>query len=48
MNESGVDTVVKKWVITGGRPLGIAFGRHNEVKVADPQKVFSFFFFFGF
>lgn len=44
VNELGVDTVVKKWVNTGGRPLGIAFGHHNEVIVADPQKVFYLFF----
>lgn len=43
VNESGVDTVVKKWVDTGGRPLGIAFGRHNEIIVTDPKKVFFFF-----
>ena len=39
VNKSAADTVVKNWVNTGGRPLGIAFGRHNDVIVADPVKV---------
>ena len=39
VNESAEDSVVRNWVNTGGRPLGIAFGHHNEVIVADPEKV---------
>ncbi|ONH97237.1 hypothetical protein PRUPE_7G178800 [Prunus persica] len=30
--------VVESWVNTGGRPLGLAFGLHNEVVVADADK----------
>lgn len=33
------DSVVHKWINTGGRPLGIAVGRYNELIVADPAKV---------
>jgi len=33
------DSVVEDWVNTGGRPLGIAFGIHGEVIVADVHKV---------
>ena len=39
VNDSAADSVVEKWVNTGGRPLGIAFGQNNELIVADPQKV---------
>ncbi|EOX90700.1 Strictosidine synthase [Theobroma cacao] len=38
LNESASDTVVENWVRTGGRPLGIALGRNNEVIVADAYK----------
>lgn len=38
-NDSAVDSVVEKWVNTGGRPLGIALGAHGEVIVADAFKV---------
>lgn len=37
--ESANDSVVEDWVNTGGRPLGIAFGLHGEVIVADADKV---------
>jgi hypothetical protein len=33
------DSVVHKWINTGGRPLGIAVGRNNELIVADAAKV---------
>ena len=54
VNDSAADSVVEKWVNTGGRPLGIAFGHNNELIVADTEKVrnhllilnFYFFFFF--
>ncbi|XP_010426698.1 PREDICTED: protein STRICTOSIDINE SYNTHASE-LIKE 6-like [Camelina sativa] len=36
--ESVNDSVVEDWVNTGGRPLGIAFGIHGEVIVADAYK----------
>jgi DNA-binding beta-propeller fold protein YncE len=39
VNDSVSHSVVEKWVNTGGRPLGIAFGRNNEVIVADGVKV---------
>ncbi|KAE8010720.1 hypothetical protein FH972_007063 [Carpinus fangiana] len=32
------DSVVHKWINTGGRPLGIAVGRNNELIVADAAK----------
>lgn len=32
------DSVVEDWVNTGGRPLGVAFGLHGEVIVADAYK----------
>ncbi|KAM7519996.1 hypothetical protein LguiB_018958 [Lonicera macranthoides] len=32
------DFVVENWVNTGGRPLGIALGRNNDVIVADADK----------
>ncbi|KAE8010719.1 hypothetical protein FH972_007062 [Carpinus fangiana] len=38
VNDSVSHSVVEKWVNTGGRPLGIAFGRNNEVIVADGVK----------
>ncbi|XP_059437454.1 protein STRICTOSIDINE SYNTHASE-LIKE 5-like [Corylus avellana] len=38
VNDSVSHSVVEKWVNTGGRPLGIAFGRNNEVIVADGIK----------
>jgi len=40
VNDSVSHSVVEKWVYTGGRPLGIAFGRNNEVIVADGIKVY--------
>ncbi|XP_024013489.1 protein STRICTOSIDINE SYNTHASE-LIKE 6 isoform X1 [Eutrema salsugineum] len=36
--DSANDSVVEDWVNTGGRPLGIAFGLHGEVIVADAYK----------
>ncbi|CAN6923443.1 unnamed protein product [Brassica oleracea] len=36
--ESANDSVVEDWVNTGGRPLGLAFGLHGEVIVADAYK----------
>ncbi|XP_009149019.1 protein STRICTOSIDINE SYNTHASE-LIKE 5 [Brassica rapa] len=36
--ESCNDSVVEDWVNTGGRPLGLAFGLHGEVIVADAYK----------
>ncbi|KAL0835742.1 hypothetical protein Bca101_087631 [Brassica carinata] len=36
--ESANDSVVENWVNTGGRPLGLAFGLHGEVIVADAYK----------
>ncbi|KAK2991933.1 hypothetical protein RJ640_027824, partial [Escallonia rubra] len=38
VNESAADSVVENWVNTGGRPLGIAFGRDNEIIIADADK----------
>lgn len=39
LNESvASDTVVKNWVRTGGRPLGLALGLNNELIVADAYK----------
>ncbi|PHU26860.1 Protein STRICTOSIDINE SYNTHASE-LIKE 6 [Capsicum chinense] len=38
VNESAADTTVEDWVFTGGRPLGLAVGRHGEVIVADANK----------
>ncbi|CAN4083550.1 unnamed protein product [Withania somnifera] len=32
------DSKVEDWVFTGGRPLGLALGRHREVIVADSNK----------
>ncbi|OWM68277.1 hypothetical protein CDL15_Pgr004759 [Punica granatum] len=32
------DSVVEDWVNTGGRPLGLALGRHGELIVADTEK----------
>lgn len=37
--ESANDSVVEDWVNTGSRPLGLAFGLHGEVIVADAYKV---------
>ncbi|CAN8254741.1 unnamed protein product [Cochlearia groenlandica] len=37
-HESGNESVVEDWVNTGGRPLGIAFGLHGEIIVADAYK----------
>lgn len=49
--DSANDSVVEDWVNTGGRPLGLAFGLHGEVIVADAYKVLVvthvFFFVFG-
>ncbi|KAL1199760.1 Protein STRICTOSIDINE SYNTHASE-LIKE 6 [Cardamine amara subsp. amara] len=36
--DSANDSVIEDWVNTGGRPLGIAFGIHGEVIVADAYK----------
>lgn len=36
--DSANDSVVEDWVNTGGRPLGLAFGLHGEVIVADAYK----------
>lgn len=38
LNDSAADSVVEKWVNTGGRPLGIAHGLHGELIVADAYK----------
>ncbi|XP_006291226.2 protein STRICTOSIDINE SYNTHASE-LIKE 4 [Capsella rubella] len=38
VQDSANDSVVEDWVNTGGRPLGIAFGLHGEVIVADAIK----------
>lgn len=38
VNESAADSTVEDWVFTGGRPLGLALGRHGEVIVADADK----------
>lgn len=38
VNESAADSTVENWVFTGGRPLGLALGRHGEVIVADANK----------
>ncbi|AEE78791.1 putative strictosidine synthase transcription factor WD40-like family [Arabidopsis thaliana] len=38
VHDSANDSVVEDWVNTGGRPLGIAFGVHGEVIVADAYK----------
>ncbi|KAH6807993.1 Calcium-dependent phosphotriesterase superfamily protein [Perilla frutescens var. frutescens] len=38
LNDSAADSVVEKWVNTGGRPLGIAHGLHGELIVADSYK----------
>ncbi|KAF3440385.1 hypothetical protein FNV43_RR18669 [Rhamnella rubrinervis] len=35
---SSSEVTVENWVNTGGRPLGLAFGRHNEVIVADVEQ----------
>ncbi|KAG6387677.1 hypothetical protein SASPL_152869 [Salvia splendens] len=39
--DSAAQSVVEKWVNTGGRPLGIAHGLHGEVIVADAFKCLS-------
>ncbi|XP_075655288.1 protein STRICTOSIDINE SYNTHASE-LIKE 5-like [Castanea sativa] len=39
VNDSAADSVVEKWVNSGGRLLGIAFGHNNELIVADSEKV---------
>ncbi|KAL3377806.1 hypothetical protein AABB24_003950 [Solanum stoloniferum] len=38
VNESAAGSTVEDWVFTGGRPLGLALGRHGEVIVADADK----------
>lgn len=38
VNISAADSRVEDWVFTGGRPLGLALGRHGEVIVADADK----------
>ncbi|CBI38403.3 unnamed protein product, partial [Vitis vinifera] len=32
------DSVVQNWAFTGGRPLGVALGRHGQLIVADAEK----------
>lgn len=39
VDDSVGNMVVEKWVNTGGRPLGLAFGRSGEVIVADTELV---------
>ncbi|GAV78565.1 Str_synth domain-containing protein [Cephalotus follicularis] len=38
VSDSLNDSVVENWINTGGRPLGLALGHHNEVIVADAVK----------
>ncbi|CAK9148586.1 unnamed protein product [Ilex paraguariensis] len=38
VNQSAAETVVENWVNTGGRPLGIVLGHHDEVVIADADK----------
>ena len=33
------DSMVQNWAFTGGRPLGVALGRHGQLVVADAEKV---------
>lgn len=33
------DSTVRNWAFTGGRPLGVALGRHGRLAVADAEKV---------
>lgn len=40
VNDSVGDSVVERWVNTGGRPLGVAVGHNDEVIVADAYRVF--------
>ena len=35
VNESVTDSVVRNWVNTGGRPLGLALGHNGELIVAE-------------
>lgn len=39
VNKSAADSVVESWVNTGGRPLGLVLGHHDDVIVADAFKV---------
>ncbi|KAJ9703884.1 hypothetical protein PVL29_005247 [Vitis rotundifolia] len=32
------DSMVQNWAFTGGRPLGVALGRHGQLIVADAEK----------
>ncbi|XP_002273458.3 protein STRICTOSIDINE SYNTHASE-LIKE 5 [Vitis vinifera] len=32
------DSMVQNWAFTGGRPLGVALGRHGQLVVADAEK----------
>ncbi|KAL5063595.1 hypothetical protein RYX36_025332 [Vicia faba] len=38
VNESVADSVVEKWINTGGRPLGLALEKTGELIVADADK----------
>ncbi|KAF8011380.1 hypothetical protein BT93_J1860 [Corymbia citriodora subsp. variegata] len=38
VSDSAGDSTVEDWVNTGGRPLGLAFGRDGELIVCDPYK----------
>ncbi|XP_021908230.1 protein STRICTOSIDINE SYNTHASE-LIKE 7-like [Carica papaya] len=38
VNDSVGDSVVERWVNTGGRPLGVAVGHNDEVIVADAYR----------
>ncbi|XP_058180623.1 protein STRICTOSIDINE SYNTHASE-LIKE 7-like [Rhododendron vialii] len=38
VNESVADSVVESWVNTGGRPLGLVLGHHDDVIIADADK----------
>lgn len=36
------DSAVEDWVNTGGRPLGLVLGQHDELVVADAERVSTF------
>lgn len=38
VKESAAETVVEKWINTGGRPLGLVHGHHGELIIADAYK----------
>ncbi|XP_061373075.1 protein STRICTOSIDINE SYNTHASE-LIKE 6-like [Gastrolobium bilobum] len=38
VKDSASDSVVENWVNTGGRPLGLAFGKNGDIIVADANK----------